>query len=118
MKKIVSFLFICLFFTACGKNFTTIDANKAVELMESENVVVIDVRDKEEYNSGHIANAINIPLDDITSINYDKETIIILYCNTSIRSAEAAEELVNLGYSNIYNLDGGLLNWGFELEEE
>ena len=62
MKKIVSFLFICLFFTACGKNFTTIDANKAVELMESENVVVIDVRDKEEYNSGHIANAINIPL--------------------------------------------------------
>ena len=68
-------------------------------------------------NSGHIKDAINIPLDNISKIEYDKDTKIILYCASGIRSTEAAKKLSDLGYTNIYNLDGGLLNWGEALEE-
>lgn len=117
MKKIISLLFICILLTGCGSKYTTIDTNKAVEILNEENSVIIDVREIDEYNSGHIENAINIPLGNITDINYDKETKIIVYCATGVRSGEAAKRLTEMGYLNIYNLDGGILNWGFELEE-
>ena len=42
----------------------------------------------------------------------DKDTVIILYCASGTRSAQAAKTLVDLGYTNIYSLDGGLINWG------
>lgn len=118
MKKIVKLLIICLIITGCGIKYETIDANKAMTIINEEsNTVIIDVRSSEEYNEGHIKNAINIPLDEIKDINYNKETNIILYCATGVRSSEAAKELSSLGYTKIYNLDGGLLNWGFELED-
>ena len=88
-----------------------------MDIINSEGAIIIDVREKDEYDGGHIANAVNIPLSEISGINYDKETNIIVYCATGIRSSEAAKELKDMGYSKIYNLDGGLLNWGFELEE-
>lgn len=118
MKKIVKLLIICLLITGCGTKYETIDSNKAMTIInEDSNTVIIDVRSSEEFNEGHIKNAINIPLDEIKDINYNKETNIIVYCATGIRSSEAAKELKDMGYSKIYNLDGGLLNWGFELEE-
>ena len=119
MKKIFKLLIICLLITGCGGNkYQTIDSNKAMEIInDNSDTIIIDVRENDEYNEGHIANAINIPLSEIDSMNYNKETTIILYCATGIRSTEAAKKLISLGYTSIYNLDGGLLNWGFELED-
>ena len=117
MKKIVSFLSVILLLTACGKSlYETIDTNKALELIDN-NAIVIDVRTVEEFNREHIPNAVNIPLDQIDTIEYDKNLAIIVYCQTGIRSKEAADKLANMGYINLYNLDGGLLNWGGALEE-
>ena len=53
----------------------------------------------------------------VSDIEYDKETVIIVYCASGMRSAEAAKILIQEGYTNVYNLDGGLINWGFELVE-
>ena len=117
MKKIISLLVVCILITGCGVKYQTIDSNKAMEIINSEGAVIIDVREDDEFNKGHIVNAINIPLSEISEINYDKETNIILYCATGVRSSEAAKELEKMGYTKIYNLDGGLLNWGFELED-
>ena len=118
MKKIVKLLIICLLITGCGTKYETIDSNKAMTIInEDSNTVIIDVRSSEEFNEGHIKNSLNIPLDEIIDITYNKETNIIVYCATGVRSSEAAKELSSLGYTKIYNLDGGLLNWGFELED-
>ena len=117
MKKIISLVICVLLLTACGDSYQTIDSNKAMELIENE-AVVIDVRNSEEYDTGHIRDAINIPLDNIDSITYDKDTVIIVYCASGMRSANAAKTLINEGYTNVYNLDGGLINWGFDLVEE
>ena len=116
MKKIISLIIVCLLLTACGNKYETIDTNKALELIDS-GAIVIDVRTKEEYDGGHIKGSINIPVDEIDKIDYDKDDTLIIYCATGIRSQNAINKLVDMGYTSLYNLDGGLLNWGSDLEE-
>ena len=116
MKKI-SLLLICLLITGCGGAYKTINSNSAMKLIEDEHAILIDVRNVDEYNREHIDGAVNIPLDMISNVDYDKEEIIIVYCQSGMRSMEAAKMLSEMGYTNLYNLDGGLLNWGFDLIE-
>lgn len=117
MKKIFSLIIICLLITGCGKKlYETIDTNRAIQLI-NEGASIIDVRELNEYNDGHIVDAINIPLSDIDNINIDKNTTLIIYCATGVRSKEAVEKLANMGYTSLYNLDGGLINWGGSLEK-
>ena len=115
-KKLISLIVCILLLTACGTGYKTITENEAMELINN-NAVIIDVRSGEEFATGYIEGAINIPVDSISSINYEKDTIIILYCVSGTRSANAAKILVDLGYTNVYSLDGGLINWGGELLE-
>ena len=115
MKKIISLLIICLLLTACGnKGYEIIDTNKALELMDN-GAIMLDVRTVDEFNQEHIENAVNIPLDMIDTINYDKDAQIIVYSQTGVRSKEAVQKLIKLGYTSLYDLDGGLLNWGSTL---
>ena len=110
-KKIISLIVCILLLTACGGNsYKTITENEATALIEND-AVIIDVRTGAEFASGYIDGAINIPVDNISNINYPKETVIIVYCASGMRSAKAAETLIDLGYTNVYNLDGGLINW-------
>ena len=76
MKKIISCLVIIFLLTACGNNlnYETIDTNKALELIDN-GAIILDVRTVEEFNREHIPNAINIPLDQIDSINFNKDSI-------------------------------------------
>lgn len=116
MKKLISLFLICILLTGCGgANYETIDTNEALELISQDGTIVIDVRSEEEYLEGHIDGAVNIPVDTISEIDYDKETTIILYCATGVRSLEATKKLDEMGYTQIYNLDGGLINWGGDL---
>lgn len=116
MKKIISLMIGVFLLTACGVSYQTIDSNKAMELINND-AVIIDVRGIDEYNTGHINNSVNIPVDKINSVDFDKDSVIIVYCATGMRSANAAKTLVDLGYTSVYNLDGGLINWGFEIVE-
>ena len=118
MKKIFSLFIVLFLLTACGtsKKFETIDTNRALELI-NDGAIILDVRTVEEFNREHIPNAINIPLDDIDSVDFDKDSTLIVYCQSGMRSLEAVNTLADLGYTSLYNLDGGLLNWGGDLEE-
>ena len=116
MKKIFSLLILCLLFTGCTKKYETIATNDALKLI-NDGAYVIDVRTIKEYNTGHIVGAINVPLDTIDTISYDKNDVLIIYCATGKRSLEAVNKLIDMGYTHLYNLDGGLLNWGEALEE-
>ena len=117
MKKIFKLLILILLLTACGeKKYELITTDKAIELMDA-GITILDVRTEEEYNREHIPNAINIPLDRIDEITLPKDKEIIVYCQSGMRSLEAVEKLADMGYTSLYNLDGGLLNWGGELEE-
>ena len=81
-------------------------------LRENKNIVLIDVRTKDEFMYNHLDGAINIPLQDINKkierFVPNKKSVIILYCEYGGRSKKALNKLNKLGYINIYNLDGGL----------
>ena len=118
MKKILIILtLICL--TACQKQITyqTIDASEAKKMMENQENLVIDVRSKSEYNTGHIKNAISIPLDNIDDVLTrikDKNTTLLLYCQSGKRALEAAKYLAEHGYNNVYTF-GGIASWPYEV---
>lgn len=77
------------------------------DIMNTQNIIIIDVRTETEYDSGHIPGAINIPDTEIESkINYDKNTPIAVYCRTGKRSNAVANTLKNMGYNKIYDLGG------------
>ncbi len=77
-----------------------------------QNVQLIDVRSIQEYEEGHLDGAICIPLYELQGniINKikDKDTVIILYCASGVRSLKGKKILENLGYRNVYNLKGGI----------
>lgn len=81
-------------------------------LKENNNIKVIDVRTQDEYNFHHIQGAINIPLQDITTkiqnVVSNKNDVIIVYCEYGGRSRKALNKLKKMGYTNVYNLDGGI----------
>ena len=81
---------------------------------ENSNAIIVDVRSPQEYNENRIKFAINIPVYEIESEAYsiipDKEKTIILYCQSGIRSEKAYKILEKMGYTNLYNLEGGLDN--------
>ena len=117
MMKKISLLLVCFLLIWCVSSYKNINSNRAVELIDNEHAILIDVRNADEYNREHIEGAVNIPLANIDKIDYEKDSLIIVYCQSGMRSIEAAKKLNKLGYTNLYNLDGGLLNWGFDLIE-
>ena len=70
--------------------------------------LVIDVRTAGEFNSGHLTNAINIPLDQIATAVpervKDKSQVLLLHCASGMRSGMAQKKLNSLGYTNAFNL--------------
>lgn len=73
--------------------------------------VLIDVREKDEWNAGHIEHAIHVPLKILEFKIQDhvpnKETTIVVHCLTGIRSSQACSILQKLGYKNSFSLEGG-----------
>ena len=96
--------------------YRKITAEQAYEMMNTQEVVIVDVRTQSEYDEGHIQNAVLIPNETIGSeppTNLpDKNAIILVYCRSGRRSEEAARKLVNLGYVIIYDF-GGINDWTY-----
>lgn len=119
MKKIALFLSVIFALSACtsGGSVTKIDAQEALDMMNSEVVIIVDVRTQEEFDAGHIENAILIPNESITIDPVelsDKEAIILVYCRSGNRSAQASQKLVDLGYQNVYDF-GGIIDWPYAI---
>ena len=94
-----------------------ISAREAHDMMTSNETVILDVRQPEEYAAGHIVNARLLPLDTITNetataVAPDKSAPVLVYCRSGVRSAQAAQKLATLGYEHIYDF-GGILDWPY-----
>ena len=93
-------------------------SKEELENFTKNGVTIIDVRSKQEYEEGHLNGAILIPeyeiKEKIKNIVKNKNEKILVYCSSGIRSKQAQEELINLGYKNVYNLkDGIVCYWDF-----
>ncbi|MBA5851186.1 FAD-dependent oxidoreductase [Clostridium sp. cel8] len=90
--------------------FKQVPVSKVRELVES-NAFIVDVREKNEYEEGHLKNAINIPLSEIRERldEIPKDKPVYLHCRSSQRSYNAVMALQNLGYKNVINISGSYL---------
>ena len=95
-----------------------ISAEEAYEMMVSQEVVVVDVRTREEYDSGHIENAVLVSIgSEMPETLPDKEATLLIYCRSGRRSKDAAQKLLALGYQSVYDF-GGVIDWPYELVKE
>lgn len=90
----------------------------ANNLKNDKNIILLDVREKYEFQSGHIKGAKNLPLavvdKTIETMAKDKNSILYVYCQSGARSARACQILSAKGYTNVYNL-GGIMGWPYEI---
>ena len=118
MKKILSLLSIVVLIS-CGETNSqvvqNIKAEKFQEFSALNDGIIIDVRTAAEFNSGHIKDATNI---DFYAIDFTdklkivrKDIPIYVYCRSGGRSSSAAKEMEKLGFSEVYNLLGGIGSW-------
>ncbi|HAN10479.1 MAG TPA: rhodanese-like domain-containing protein [Clostridiales bacterium] len=102
------------------KIVNSIKPEEAKKNLENDNnIVLLDVRTKEEYIDVHIPGSILIPNDvikkEVEMKIKDKENTIYVYCRSGNRSRTAVTELVKMGYTNVYDL-GGIQEWPYETE--
>ena len=131
MKKILCFLLIipCVILSACTGNNTAdkgaenvyemISGEEAKKIMDTkEDCIILDVREKDEFNEGHIKGAILIPHGEIgekaEEMLPDKDALILVYCRSGRRSKIASEQLCRLGYTNVKEF-GGIIDWNYEV---
>jgi rhodanese-related sulfurtransferase len=92
-----------------------ISPKEASALYSEKQAVIVDVREEDEWNEGHIAGAIHIPLKQLNTLlptlQQYKDTTIITQCKSGGRSAKAVEELKSAGFSKVYSMDGGIKAW-------
>lgn len=102
---------------ACGgaAAITSVDAAAFADQVQTQGVVTLDVRTAEEYAAGHIPGAINIDVEggdfDAGIAELDPTLTYAVYCRSGRRSLDAANRMSEAGFTKIYNLDGGIIEW-------
>lgn len=131
MKKRMLWLFtavLTLGLAGCGggiqkeePGYQQITAQEAKTMMDvGAGTIVLDVREQEEYDQGHIPGAVLLPVGEITQESAsaavpEKDTVVLVYCRSGNRSKAAAGELAQLGYTQVYEF-GGIQDWPYEIE--
>ncbi len=148
MKKVLGIISIllCILLTACGNDssigiiggadgptsiivaekgekamYEQITPEEAKKIMDSgEEHIILDTREQDEFDEGHITGAILIPYTEIENkaeeMLPDKDAQILVYCRSGRRSKIAAESLAELGYTNVKEF-GGIIDWPYEVEK-
>ena len=97
------------------QRFASLTPAAAVQLMNNEDVVVVDVREPSETVGGKIAKAIQIPVGALTKrideLEKHKNKTLLVYCKTGARSGAACKELGKQGFEKVFSLNGGILAW-------
>ena len=102
-------------------SYQQITQDAAKEMMDTQEVLILDVREQHEYDSGHIPGAVLLPVGTIAegtaaAVIDDLDTVVLVYCRSGNRSKTASQALADLGYTNVYEF-GGINDWPYEIEE-
>lgn len=125
MKRMIPVLLALLLLTGCGGGEETapyrqISQEEAKKMMDTQEVIILDVREQDEYDSGHIPGAVLLPVgaideDTAAAVIPAKDATVLVYCRSGNRSKTASSALAELGYTNVYEF-GGIKTWPYETE--
>jgi len=97
------------------RKYKSISPMLTVTRLNSANPIILDVRDAGEYKKGHLADAIHIPLTSLDNsmkkIELYKSDEVIVTCQTGMRSTSACDKLIKEGFTNVFNMTGGMQSW-------
>ncbi|KHD46343.1 rhodanese-like domain-containing protein [Streptococcus hongkongensis] len=99
-----------MIFTKFFKQQASLTTQELQKLLQTDNVTLLDVRTRQEFQSAHIREARNFPLSDITTYKGTKDKLIYVICQSGMRSKRACKTLNQLGYSTV-NIKGGMSAW-------
>ena len=125
MKRMIPLLLALLLLAGCSGNsadgaYQQITQEEAKEMMDTQEVIILDVREQDEYDSDHIPGAVLLPvgtIDENTAADVipEKDSTVLVYCRSGNRSKTASSTLAELGYTNIYEF-GDINTWPYETE--
>ena len=127
MKRILPLIFsVLLLLSGCGGNtsangsYEQISQQEAKTMMGTQDVIILDVREQEEYDSGHIPGAVLLPVGTISeetaaAVIPEKDSVVLVYCRSGNRSKTSSAALAELGYTGVYEF-GGINTWPYETE--
>jgi rhodanese-related sulfurtransferase len=104
-----------------GVEFVTITAEEANAMIEENaDAIILDVRRQDEYDEKHIPDAVLLPneiidTDSVSEASLATDDTILIYCRSGNRSKEAAQKLVDMGYTKVYDF-GGINDWPYDVE--
>ena len=126
MKRILALMSaMLLVLTGCGgttveNTYQQITQEAAKDMMDTQKVIVLDVREQDEFDAGHIPGAVLLPVGTITkdtasAVIPELDSVVLVYCRSGNRSKTASKTLVDLGYTNVYEF-GGINTWPYGVE--
>jgi rhodanese-related sulfurtransferase len=108
-------LFAALIAYMNSKQGKTVTPHQATLLINKQNGVILDVRERKDFDKGHIVDAINIPLaklhERITELEKKKDVPIVVVCQAGQQSGEAVKALEAKGFAQVSRMSGGLSEW-------
>ena len=113
----------CVFSPKKQKTMNELSPIEWAELQsQTPESVILDVRTEEEFESGYIKDALNLDIrggaEFLSSIEeLDKSKAYFVYCRSGARSGQACQLMEQMGFAQVYNLEGGVLAWEGDLEE-
>ncbi len=127
MKRIRTLILaMLLVLTGCGgttveSTYQQITQEEAKEMMDTQEVIVLDVRERDEFDAGHITGAVLLPVgtitkDTATAVIPELDSVVLVYCRSGNRSKTASKALVDFGYTNVYEF-GGINTWPYDIEK-
>lgn len=125
MGRILSLILAMLMLmTGCGgatmeNSYQQISQEEAWHMMNTRQVVILDVREQNEFDAGHIPGAVLLPVGTITAetastVIPDLDSVVLVYCRSGNRSKTASKALAELGYTEVYEF-GGINTWPYEV---
>lgn len=124
MKRLIIGFLIVILLSGCAATkeenkimYNKITAEEAKEMIDTQEVIILDVRTQEEFKEKHIEGALLIPDYELANVEKsklpDKNKKILVYCRSGNRSKSAARLLIDMGYTDVYDF-GGIINWPYE----
>lgn len=112
---VVMYLLVQELFDTALKKFGFVSPLLAVTKMNNGNTVVIDVREHDEFNKGHIEGAVNLPFSKIkeqtSSVDAYKDNQVLIVCQDGTRSSSAGKLITKAGLKDVFVITGGMQSW-------
>ena len=126
IRTITMIIILLMALTGCEGSeaehtYYQISQEEARKRIDTQDVIILDVREQDEFDAGHISGAVLLPVgtiseDSAAAVIPEPDSVVLVYCRSGNRSKKASAAPAELGYTNIYEF-GGINTWPYEVEK-